>query len=243
MKQIKPTVVIDCRSGIVKWEGVNEKTINDFYSKQVSVLKNKNKKFEISPNFYDAAMLELEESFRYGECRGMMVFFKEEEEKFYGNEFYDTEWLRENNYGFPCPIKPSIIKFSWNFKKLNQVAKGKNDLVIISDVIPYIAFPFYDDMQRSPICKIITGFERKSDELEKLISETFYIKPKLGKRVNTRDFDGANNGFYSYYQMPFDFSEEAWNSVIEKSRPTIRLSYSNEESKIVPLYLNGKKLE
>jgi hypothetical protein len=206
----KPTVSIDCLTGDINWECADENLINVFYSKQASILSRYGIP-EISQNFYDRALTELKESFRYGECRGVMTLFKDKLNK---NEFYNNQWLVENRYGVTFPAKPSVIGFGWNFKKLGQISE--DNLVLIGDVIPYIAFPFNRDFEKDHLCKMVVGFEKKSDRLEKLISDTFYQKPKLGKREDSE----------SYHQMPFDFSEETWNGVLEKSKPTVRLFHT-----------------
>ncbi len=216
----KPTVRIDCLTGDIDWEGVDENLINGFYSKQASIISNYGIP-EISQNFYDNAMTELKESFKYGGCRGIMALFKDDKSEFYGNQ-----WLMENSYGIGFPAKPSVIGFGWNFKKLGQIS---DDLVLIGDVIPYIAFPFNRDFEKDHLCKMVVGFEKKSDKLENLLSNTFYQKPRLERREE------------HYHQMPFDFSEETWNSVVEKSKPTVRLFHTERgRLRMTPLSIDGK---
>lgn len=247
-----------------------EKIVKETYLKQISFIKKyKKKRFEITPEFYNAALEELKKSFRMGQEMGMLVFFEEDKEKVYTKKFYSSDWIFKNKYGYSTPFKLWVedtetrkIKafplgsFSLNYSKFYDLLEKEKELVLHCHTHALIAEPSSVDLE-IPFCGIIIGFRRITPKLRKLIEETFYQLPKYEEiRIRRKDYDKLPKRYQRildkldedemviHRRLLFDFSEKLYQEVLEECIPTIRLYYvKNKKLKRIPLYLQGKELE
>jgi hypothetical protein len=177
-------------TGLLRVAGEDRCRFNCFneklYEKQRSIFGNKDfKKFEIEPKFYNAAMNELKNSFRYGKTRGMIAFFKDEGNKFCSSEFYDCDHVRANGYGFTNPWALDMIEtgslgfgtyriergvrvgnFYWNAKKIYELTKNRDELLMTCDT--HIRIPPSNTDPNNRFCEMGVGFGKKSNKIKDL---------------------------------------------------------------------------
>jgi hypothetical protein len=245
----------------------------NFHLKQISFLEhNKNRRFEITLECYNAALRELKKSFQWGEEMGMLIFFREQSGVFHGDEFYDSDRIIRNFYGHPTPFKIWIEdskhkteipyplgSFGFDYEKIYELAENCDGLLITCHTHPYLAIPSEGDLKEKPYCGIIIGFERTSDQLKNLVHKTFYKKPKWKKEIaREEDYirppDMSDEEWQEFLndvvgkevgrRIPFHFSEKSYNNVLKECSPTVRLFYTNNgELKRIPLYVDGRELK
>ncbi len=234
------------------------------YEKQKSIFGKKGfKKFEVEPKLHNAAMNELKNSFRYGKTRGMIVFFKDEGDKFCSNEFYDCDQLRANGYGFTNPWTIDLIEtgsigfgtyriqrgirvgnFYWNAKKIYELARNKDELMVTCDT--YIRMPPSNTAPSNRFCEMGVGFGKRSDRIKDLV-----FKCHSGHTIGIEEEELKefilDNAVRKEKEV-HGFSERIYEEIFKECKPTVNF-FVDRESKNVPNnhrksalpFPNGKK--
>jgi len=197
-----------------------EEACRNFHTEQISFIRNYgNKKIEISQEFFDVSVEELKRSFQCGEEMGMLLVFRENEEKVIGDEFYDTNWMQNNRLGLSTPFRMSIRDektgkdifyplgcFGFHYEDIHEMMRNKNRLIVSFHTHPYKAEPSTTDMEIKPCCEGIIGFESVSEDLKKLTNDTFKAEKKYKYReARTEDF-----------VKPDGMLEDEWKKTVEK---------------------------
>jgi hypothetical protein len=245
--------------------------LREFRLKQISFLeRNRSKRFELSPEAYDACLRELEKSFRFGEEMGMLILFEERGEVVRGDEFYDSNWIVKNRYGCSTPFKfwvrdesgveigLALGSFGFDCERLYGLAIKRKDLLVTCHTHPCVAVPSEGDLLQEPYCGAIIGFERTSKQLKRLVQETFckmprwervvarredYQKPQSVSKEEWEKFLDRIVGKEVMRRVLFEFPKELYKAILEECSPTVRLFYThNDELKRVPLYVDGREL-
>jgi hypothetical protein len=235
-------------------EKKREKIIRKFNDYKLSfIYKNIDKRFEVTQDVFEQAKKELKGSFSYGDEMGMLMFFEEQKDSVTCEEFYDSNWVFQNDLGRPgAPMtmwiedektgrerRYPLGSFSWNTDKLYEKFKDrKNGVVIPSHTHPIRLKPSKTDLKYSPACTSIIGFVNENFDLKKLMDETYRTKPiwktiEEGERTIRR-------------RVLFDVNDKIYEEIEKECKPTIRIFYntdSNGDVVSLPLYVEGKLLE
>lgn len=249
-------------TGLLRIAGEDRGGFNYFnekvYERQKSIFGKKgSKKFEVEPKIRNAAMNELKNSLRYGKTRGMIVFFKDEGDKFCSDEFYDCYQLRANKYGFTNPWTVDLIEtgsigfgtyriqrgirvgnFYWNAKKIYELARNKDDLMITCDT--YIRIPPSNTAPINRFCEMGVGFGKKSNKIKDLVFKCHSEGPKGIEEKELKEFILDNTG-RKEKEVP-SFSEKSYNEIFKECKPTIGFFVDKESKNITNTHRNKNAL-
>jgi hypothetical protein len=224
--------------------------------KQRSILNGGfDKKFEIEPELHNAAMNELKNSFRYGKTRGMIIFFKDEKDRFCSNEFYDCDQIMANGHGLANPWTLDLIEtgslsfgtyriqrgirignFYWNAKKIYELAKNRDELLVTCDT--HIHVSPSDIAQSNRFCEMGVGFGKKSNKIKDLVFKCHSEGLKGIEEEKLKEFI-LDNTRSKEKEVP-GFSEKSYNEIFKECKPTISF-FVDKESKNIPNIHRDKK--